>query len=43
VRWHDLSLLVCGWDPIRRGTFAPGDRVDVRLPAHGARVLGPRR
>jgi len=43
VRWHDLSLLVCGWDPIRRGTLAPGDRVDVRLPARGARVLGPAR
>ena len=39
VRWHETTLLVCAWDPIRRGTLAPGDRVDVRLPARGARVL----
>ena len=36
---HDTTLLVCAWDPIRRGTLAPGDRVDVRLPERGARVL----
>ena len=40
VHWHALHLLVCTWDPIRRGTLTPGDRVDVRLPARGARVLG---
>lgn len=39
VSWHDTTLLVCAWDPIRRGTLAPGDRVDVRLPERGARVL----
>jgi ABC-type Fe3+/spermidine/putrescine transport system ATPase subunit len=41
VRWHELSLLVIAWDPIRRGTHVPGDRVDVRLPERGARILGP--
>ncbi len=39
VRWGSESLLVAAYDPIRRGTFAPGDRVDVRLPAEGVRVL----
>jgi iron(III) transport system ATP-binding protein len=39
VRWGGESLLVTAYDPIRRGTFSPGDRVDVRLPTTGLRVL----
>ena len=39
VQWGGVSLLVTVYDPIRRGAFVPGDRVDVRLPATGLRVL----
>ncbi len=39
VRWGGESLLVVAYDPIRRGAFAPGSRVDLRLPAEGVRVL----
>ncbi len=40
ISWQGERLLVAAYDPIRRGTFAPGDRVDVRLPTEGVRVLG---
>jgi iron(III) transport system ATP-binding protein len=39
VEWSGMRVLVCAWDPIRRGTVGAGDRVDVRLPARGARLL----
>ena len=41
VAWAGASLAVCAYDPIRRGSFAPGDRVGIRLPATGARILPP--
>ena len=39
VEWGAARLLVCAWDPVRRGTVGVGDRVDVRLPARGVRLL----
>jgi iron(III) transport system ATP-binding protein len=39
VEWNGARVLVCAWDPVRRGTVGVGDRVEVRLPARGARLL----
>ena len=39
VEWAGTRLLVCAWDPLRRGTVRVGDRVDVRLPERGVRLL----
>ena len=39
VRWGALRLQVTAYDPIRRGTFAPGDAVAVTLAEGAVRVL----
>ena len=39
VRWGALRLQVTAYDPIRRGTFVPGDAVAVTLAEGAVRVL----
>ena len=39
VQWGSHRLLVCTYDPIRRGAFAPGDHVDVRLPGEAVPLV----
>jgi iron(III) transport system ATP-binding protein len=39
VRWGALRLQVTAYDPIRRGTFAPGDGVAVTLTEGAVHVL----
>jgi ABC-type Fe3+/spermidine/putrescine transport system ATPase subunit len=39
VDWSGVRVLVCAWDPVRRETMRVGDRVEMRLPTRGARLL----
>lgn len=39
VSWGDVSLHVCAYDPVGRGAFVAGDRVDVKIPEAAIRLL----
>ncbi len=42
VQWGAVTLHVTAYDPIRRGAFVAGDRVDVDVPAEGLSALADR-